>query len=834
MATVRFFRDSLALDNNLPALLASAGINVQPGDTLVLGARLCTIAALPGGFHYVIGADKLSLASSPLTVTGTDAARSPNVTVLADEIVGPFNLICRGMAGANGEPGEPGENGEIEIINGKPHRLPPTPGGPGGNGEPGSPGGNVAIHFFTAVQGPTATAPGGRGGLGGPGGAAGKGVPRAANGKSGKAGAEGAPGSVRIVAELAREQLWSLLDLSSALAWSDYRTEVGAYFFRVFDPESQLIALSQFDAAILLNSSNFEAQILRSRIVHRQTPTGLSRDIDISPDYKDLSANLGTEAVLVQNAFAAAAGALQNPQTATGFRDQLTSLVQQLTHRAAEAQDNVRLAQQDVRIATAEEQNFSDQVISTRIQLDKLQHQSFDLGNFLTDVGSIVGSVASIPTGLGAIVSVPSAIIAFNDLNNRFGIIDMLNSENEFRKDVNPKKDFDQAMSRVGAGLTAFMKADRNAPGLLVNMYTFERELDGAGTKDNQTQAAQLLKQLVALQKQQMVARLRQAQTQDRVVAAQRQVQNLLNEAQTVQNLVNTWTNNEAFLKQAVSTFIGSARRLLDILAEDAFLARRALEIYQLEHPSDLRFDYGYLHPDLDHSLPPPARVTQSQNSIAALAPSVLTWNGLFTRLNDAQAAGFQVVHPAIAVSITDPAMLANLSGGNGLQFSIDANAMPVSIFELKANSLQLELDGATASEPAQFWIEHSGHWQMASRLGGMVEFTLFPHIEVFNCNAATGKLTATIPAQPQTSTEPGPPFSFWGRGVIGDWRIFPNVGTRGLDLSGLKSLKLTIQCIGFAALGAPAPTALLVKPVTTSLPHGALTTEPFKKAAAS
>ena len=66
MATIRFFRDSLALDNNLPALLASAGINIQPGDTLVLGARLCTIAALPGGFHYVIGADKLSLASSPL------------------------------------------------------------------------------------------------------------------------------------------------------------------------------------------------------------------------------------------------------------------------------------------------------------------------------------------------------------------------------------------------------------------------------------------------------------------------------------------------------------------------------------------------------------------------------------------------------------------------------------------------------------------------------------------------------------------------------------------------------------------------------------------------
>src|SRR5439155_13526162 len=115
-------------------------------------------------------------------------------------------------------------------------------------------------------------------------------------------------------------QIWATLDFASALAWSAYRTEVGAYFFRVFDAGSQIIALGQFDAALLLNPGNLEAQTLRSRIIQRQTPTGLSRDIDISPDYKDLSASLGTEAGLVQHAFATAASALQNLETATGFK----------------------------------------------------------------------------------------------------------------------------------------------------------------------------------------------------------------------------------------------------------------------------------------------------------------------------------------------------------------------------------------------------------------------------------------------------------------------------------------------------------------------------------
>jgi hypothetical protein len=275
------------------------------------------------------------------------------------------------------------------------------------------------------------------------------------------------------------------------------------------------------------------------------------------------------------------------------------------------------------------------------------------------------------------------------------------------------------------------------------------------------------------------------------------------------------------YLAQVVDSFIASARQLVDIVAEDAFLARRALEIYELDYASDLRFSYGYLHPDDECSLSLLQRVISCQTSVASLAPSVLSWNDVFTRLNVAQAAGFDVVHPAIIVSITDPTVLVHLATGGGLEFSIDVADTPSSIFELKVNSLEIELDSASASAPVSFWIEHSGHWKMVPRPPNqtIVEFSLYPHVEIFTCKAGTGMLSASIPAQPQTSTQPGPPFAFWGRGVITEFRIFPDASAQNLDLSHLKALTVSINCIGFLTQAAALPAATTVRPPARLLP---------------
>jgi hypothetical protein len=62
---------------------------------------------------------------------------------------------------------------------------------------------------------------------------------------------------------------------------------------------------------------------------------------------------------------------------------------------------------------------------------------------------------------------------------------------------------------------------------------------------------------------------------------------------------------------------------------------------------------------------------------------------------------------------------------------------------------------------------------------------------------------SAVIPAQPQTSTDPGPPFSFWGRGAPADWTLFIDQFSAGaLDLTGLSKVRLSIGCIGFVVQG--------------------------------
>jgi hypothetical protein len=310
------------------------------------------------------------------------------------------------------------------------------------------------------------------------------------------------------------------------------------------------------------------------------------------------------------------------------------------------------------------------------------------------------------------------------------------------------------------------------------------------------------------------------------VQVAQRQASDYAAEAQHAALLEQQWANTEDFLNQGIDILIAAARHLADIVAEEIFLARRALEIYQLEDASNVRFDYGYIHPDLDNTLPPLDRAGYCQRSALELPANILTWNDIFLKLNAAQTGGFDVVHPVVGISITDPAALAQLRSGGGLQFTIPRSATPASIFELKVNGLAIELEGASASAPVFLWIEHSGKWQMVRRPDvGLPEppatanFTLFPHAETFNFDVGQGRLNATIPATAQTPSEPGPPFSFWGRGVIADWRIFPEPSATGLDLSQLTAIRLTVNCIGLAAQGSATPPSTILRPEVTLLP---------------
>jgi hypothetical protein len=814
MSTYRFFRDSLSLDATLLTRLLNAGITPIPGDTLVLGAAHCLMTTLSPDFNYVILADTL-VSSSSIVVTAKGVP-APSVSIFANNIAVPMNLTVAGVPGTPGAPGVKGDDGGREIINGKPHFLPGGDGGPGGPGGVGGPGGAITIRYATAATAPIASAPGGPGGKGGAGGAGGSGTPPGKKGAAGPNGKAGPAGSVSIQ-QLQAGHVFAGQQPDFLLGWSDYRTDVGEYLFRLFDPLSQVHALAEFNAAIELNPSNARAATLRTRVLQQQTPGGAARDLDMAPDFKDVSAGLLGETQLVLSEFLALQGTASQDEIAAAAKDQFSLVLGQLKDRLAEAQLDITSATDGVQVASADRDSISDQIASLQQEITDLQSTHLSLGDLVTTVGAVAGAIAGLATGVGALVSIPAALAAADNAESGFAKVA------QFLADGNSFWD----TKSIGGDLTDLLKGGGDS---ITNFTKVYQELSRSV---NDPTVKQLTLQIATLNLQWMVADLRLKQARDTLVAAQARATDYATEIQTATAMVNQWQANESFFAGAVGVMLAMARNLSDLVAEDIFIARRALEIYQLEDASSVRFDYGWLPPDQDNDLmlQPLQRAQLSMQSVGTLPADVITWNNIFVDLNESLSSGFDVVHPAIEVVINDAAALAQLRQGAGLKFSVGIGPDPASanlpnnIFELKVDNLALELDGVSASNASRLWIQHGGHWIMKRRPAPDnptpqdVEFTLFPHIEAFNFAAGAGVLHSIIPAQPPSGVDPGPPFSFWGRGALADWTLFTDSSAGALNLTGLSAIRFTIGCIGLVAQGTPAPTVLNVTPGVVTVP---------------
>ena len=344
-STFHFFRDTLQI--NLNTIRA---LNAPGGATIVFGARSITLSELISGYSYVIAADELKVPSGVVAIQNSDATTPASVTVLAQKIDGALRVSVAGVAGEAGANGEPGESGiePSDPPGGKPVVLPGGNGGNGGDGENGGPGGNITVRYASATTTPTGAVPGGAGGAAGHGGPGGAGRPPGKPGRAGKPGRSGAAGVVSIQ-QIAAEQVFQSLDSASAKEWAAYRAEVAGFLFRKFDFDSQLAALNEAGAALLLNPADADAATVQSRIVQRQIPSGLPRDLDIAPDYPALSANLPAEVAIVQNAFQAFVSVVSLETIADTLREQLKVMRTQLENRTEEAQADVVIANGRVR-----------------------------------------------------------------------------------------------------------------------------------------------------------------------------------------------------------------------------------------------------------------------------------------------------------------------------------------------------------------------------------------------------------------------------------------------------------------------------------------------------
>ena len=736
--TIPFFRDTLGVDQGLPGLLQAGG-----GDTLVLGARLVTLSGLVPGFNYVIVADELTVAAgAALTVRG-----GPAISVFAREVLGaPLAITSAGSDGANGANGEPGESGIIrpDGHGGRPEVGPGGDGGDGGDGEDGGSGGQITIRYHAAPFPPRGNAPGGAGGRGGAGGPGGAGQPRGKRGRGGRPGINGKAGVVDIL-EVEESEVWAQLD-EGAREWAAYRAEVAGYFFRKFDPESQLRAFEEASNALLLNPADPHALAVRDRIANRQTPSGLSRDLDIAPDFRALSANLVAEIAVVQNAFQAYVSVVNLETIAESIRDNLTLMEGQLQNRVVEAQADVSLAQQDVRIAKAEISNIDLQIKDIDDQIDEIREERFSIGGILKDVGSIAAVVAGMATGVGAIVSVAGGLATLQRVTDGVDLVQLLKWLKE-KPDPNSRRSEDiEEIKKLGGGFKDLIEGTNS----FISFGKVMADLEHAMSLPGQDAIGRLLKQQVLLTRQKMVGQLRERQASGAGCGGgDARGESRERDSAGARDAGTLERGCGGFLKAATDLLIRSAREIVDMVMEDVFLAQRAREIYQLDRVFDLRFDFGFLHPDVDRSLTPATRAGASLLSLSGMAIHVLAWDQIFEHLNTAQI-GFDVIHPQLSVTITDAAKLREFAEGRTLDFSIGLEAVPEKMFELKVNAMTLELTGATTAQSANVWVTHSGKWSMNRRTNdGVTDLLLLPRSELFAFSSGAGTLKAKIPANP-------------------------------------------------------------------------------------
>jgi hypothetical protein len=406
----------------------------------------------------------------------------------------------------------------------------------------------------------------------------------------------------------------------------------------------------------------------------------------------------------------------------------LNSSLEQLQDRLTESKDDLAAPNTGLEVANANVQMFQSQLNALLNQVHGLENQSFSVGSLLTTVGDVASAIGSVIStgsvlatavakepavstqsasisksdanasdqGGGAIVSIPLALAASDPAAGTLQV-------NSVNININSSNNNNNNQTSLGKDLSGLMTG---TSGIITNFTKVYNDITGSS---NDAAINQVLAQLTSLELQDGTAGLRAQQAQDAVLAAQQRVTDYTNEVSTTSSMVAAWSQDANFLNQAVTQMIAVVQALADKVADDIFIARRALEIYQLEDASSARFDYGWLHPDQDASLKADVTIQgtvlwaqQYVQKIGKMSLDVITWNDIYNALNITETAGFDVVHPDVEVTIDDPAALASLRSGAGILFSVGIGPDPTSavnadgVYELKVNSLSLELTGAS------------------------------------------------------------------------------------------------------------------------------------------
>jgi hypothetical protein len=849
-ANWKHFRDTIVINTDFANFVAAKANALPKGSTLLIAARDCrhdpgTILSVPG-YHLILLADQYDSAGGAIDASGLSA-------------LGQGANGAPGKAGIGDEPGEPGGQGESgpagnsggniilfakRLINarvlssgghggqggtggtgGPPHSYQdPDRGGtvwsapgPGGNGGAGGHGGNGGRSSVVCVELPDTT-PGvqleANGGDGASGGAGGRGAMdhqgrfQAPSGAAGPRGARGLPGWSSI-SQMTEDEYWMCLRYavgSDASEWATYRLSVGEYVFRAYRAASpydtyQGLALDEFDAALALNPDFVQARTDRDHLLGNRNILGIPRQVDIFPDFERYDSFVTASAQLVLSILQFASndlttGILANYTVQSLQReiDHLKSSKKILSDEEKAAALGKTTADQEESIAEQRANQVAAQVQAKKLELDQAYIDYMNLA--VSTVGTVAGIVAAIPTGGASVLAVTPAVISlYSDLETSGVLTEMKGALHLGGEEA--EKAWAKLETDAGS-LKTIIEQNFAAAKNLVNLVKTLDDVWQAkvAKKEYQELLAKSVEAVHAL----LLARQRASQAEIlHQVAVAKQVQRDADEqAATAQlNRINAGIK---VLNDAAKTIIHTSHSYFDTVARFAFYVARALEIYTLDdQSSEIHYDYGYVHPDIDQDYLEGRLL--SEKYVAAYQA---TWSSVPDLMHFRQryldyfaSSNSDFTRDIYVRLIAEPAALADFKQHRTLSVSIDFADLQQGRAEAKAEVVAVALIGATSqSAIINCRVEHGGISKQKKRDGNVVIQYLRPHSTIVHAELQPLAPNDLIP-DPRTDPLIAPrTVAFWGRGVATTWRL--TVEDPTVDLSTVSAIQVGIGYVAF------------------------------------
>lgn len=425
--------------------------------------------------------------------------------------------------------------------------------------------------------------------------------------------------------------------------------------------------------------------------------------------------------------------------------------------------------------------------ITSQIQAKKveLENAHVDIAQaIIGTVGLVASLIAAIPTAGTSLVGAVTSIATIVDSVQKSGVLDLISELAKPSEQQNAIKE----LKKQAVGIQGYVKGAVSSIDTIISFPKMLEELWTA--KIDNEGYRKLIADSITLVHQQLLAKLRKTQAGFTSQAAQKRFdQGVVNKA-SAKTQLDGLQQEVPVLEKASLSLIRMAQHYMNILTQYAFFSARALEIYTLSDKSqDIRYDYGYIHPDFEANyklgLIPMASLLEQYNFSWGRLADMLKYKKQY----DQYFSTGNWIHDYHRMAFKDRILLSEFRSKPKLDFTIRIEDLPSSRFEAKVESVYVAFVGGK-SKPQNITaiIEHSGRYEEKKRDGSKVETSLKSRAGV-----VSAKLT---PLQSDGGIGISHEMDFWGRGLAADYHLYieaDEIKNSGVDLSGVIEIQVWI-----------------------------------------